>query len=49
MKQYKNTEGKIQDQEIWDISISGLEERIEKFNEKENINGIHKTYFERIE
>lgn len=49
MPQYRTAEGKTQDDELREISIAGLEKRIEKFAERKDIDEIRKTYFKRLE
>lgn len=49
MPQYRTAEGKTQDDELREISIAGLEKRIEKFAKRKDIDEIRKTYFKRLE
>jgi DNA polymerase-3 subunit alpha len=46
---FKPESGKSQDDELRDIATKGLEDKLEKFKDKENYDEIKTEYFERLE
>ncbi|MDR0968710.1 MAG: DNA polymerase III subunit alpha, partial [Holosporaceae bacterium] len=46
---FKPESGKSQDDELWNIAHKGLEEKLEKFKDKENYAEIRAEYIERLE